>query len=137
MPITAPENRLYVVVGIIENADGDILVQQRLPGKPCAGQWEFPGGKLESHETPEQALSRELQEELGIRVNAMHPFIQIGYDYAHANVWLDIYQITNYQGDVLSREGQALQWLSIEQIRELDLLDAVPPILDALQTPSH
>jgi len=62
MPITAPDSRLYVVVGILRNSRGQFLVQQRLEGKPCAGKWEFPGGKLEKGESPAQGLKREILE---------------------------------------------------------------------------
>ena len=132
MPIIDPEKRQYVVVGVFRNRAGELLVQQRLPGKPCEGRWEFPGGKCEDNEKPKQALIRELKEELGVCVTAMTRLIELGFDYSHANVWLDVYLIEDFTGEVSNREGQSYQWLPIEAVRKLDLLAAVFPILNAL-----
>ena len=134
MQTTAPDNRLYVVVGVIRSHDGKLLIQPRPIGKPCAGQWEFPGGKLEVGETPGDALSRELKEELGIAITQFSPFMQLGFDYDHANVWLDVFLVTAFEGSEESLEGQSLRWLGIGEIRKLELLEAVYPILDELDT---
>lgn len=138
MPITGPDSRLYVVVGVLRDPQGLLLVQQRRHGKPCAGQWEFPGGKVEKNETPQQALIRELDEELGVSVkniipNIM-PLIQIAHDYDHANVWLDVYLIDNFKAQVINREGQNFGWKTIEEILQMDVLEAVPPILDVVKS---
>ena len=137
MQTTAPDHRLYVVVGVIRNHDGKLLIQQRPSGKPCAGQWEFPGGKLEADETPADALIRELQEELGIAITQFSPLMQLGFDYDHANVWLDVFLVTEFEGSEESREGQSLLWLGTEDIRKLALLEAVYPILDELARIFH
>ncbi|WP_424948084.1 (deoxy)nucleoside triphosphate pyrophosphohydrolase [Candidatus Spongiihabitans sp.] len=134
MPITAPDSRLYVVVGVLRNPQGQLLVQQRLPGKPCAGQWEFPGGKVEKNESPQQALIRELNEELGVSIKNIIPLTQIAHDYDHANVWLDVYLIDNFEAQVINLEAQNFAWKTIEEIREMDVLAAVHPILDVVKS---
>ena len=137
MQTIAPEGRLYVVVGILADGQGRFLIQQRPAGKPCEGQWEFPGGKLEADETPADALIRELQEELGIAITQFSPLMQLGFDYDHANVWLDVFLVTEFEGSEESREGQSLLWLGTEDIRKLALLEAVYPILDELARIFH
>ena len=132
MPITGPDYRLYVVVGVLRNSRNQFLIQQRLQGKPCAGQWEFPGGKLEENEDPIEGLARELDEELGITIANCLPLIQIAHDYDHANVWLDVYFIDNFLGGARSQEGQKFEWKTLDQIYEMDVLEAVPPILEAV-----
>ncbi len=133
MPTTGPDSRLYVVVGVVTNSKGQLLVQQRLPDKPCAGQWEFPGGKVESNESAIQALERELFEELGIRVKNPIPLIQLTHDYNHANVWLDVFMVEKFSGELINREGQNYAWKALDEIADLDILEAVPPILQAAQ----
>ncbi|NKB63749.1 MAG: 8-oxo-dGTP diphosphatase MutT [Gammaproteobacteria bacterium] len=132
MLTTAPDNRLYVVVGVIQRQNGELLIQQRPRGKDCEEQWEFPGGKLEKGETPEEALARELNEELGIIIVQYRPLTQIAFDYSHARVWLDVFLITGFDGHVSGAEGQVMRWLGISEIRKLDVLKAVHPILDQL-----
>ncbi len=128
--------RLHVVVGVLRNPAGQLLIQQRLAGKPCAGQWEFPGGKVENNETPEQALVRELHEELGLvlgtTIKDMTPLTQIAHDYDHAKVWLDVYLIDHFDQPVINREGQNFAWKAVEEIPKMNVLAAVPPILIAL-----
>ncbi len=132
MPTTAPDGRLNVAVGILRREDGAMLVQQRMPGKDCEGQWEFPGGKIEKDESAEAALRRELMEELGVTVTRIESLIQLPFDYTHANVWLQVYQVLAFDGDVKGCEGQIYQWRSLAEILTMDVLDAVHPILDAL-----
>lgn len=132
MTIAAPDNRLYVVVGVIINDDGRLLIQQRRPGTPRAGQWEFPGGKLEQGEAPGTALSRELMEELGIRVKTSSPLTVVTHDYDHARVWLDTRLVTRFDGEPRGMEGQEIAWVEAEAVTRYDILEAVHPILDAL-----
>ncbi|MEM7193769.1 MAG: NUDIX domain-containing protein [Pseudomonadota bacterium] len=133
MLTTVPEDRLNVAVGVVWRDDGSMLVQQRTPGRPCAGKWEFPGGKIEHNETPLDALSRELMEELGICVEDATPLTNIAFDYTHANVWLQVFEVHTFTGEVKGCEGQEISWRTVSTIRELDLLEAVEPILQALQ----
>ncbi len=133
MRITAPDTRLYVVVGVLRNPQGQLLLQQRLPGKPCAGQWEFPGGKVEDNESAQQALIRELDEELGVSITNMMRLTEIAHDYPHAKIWLDVYFIDNFEQPVRGREGQNLAWKRVEQIEAMTVLAAVHPIIDAVK----
>ena len=132
MPTTVPENQLHVVVGILRNHQGRVLVQQRTQDRVCAGQWEFPGGKVEQGESAEQALLRELKEELGVEVQAPQHLMDLSHEYSHAHVWLQIYLIDSYKGDVVGREGQCFAWHDGKSILDLPLLAAVFPILDKL-----
>lgn len=101
-----------VGVGVLFQPDGAFLLTSRPAGKVYAGYWEFPGGKLEAGETVEQALARELHEELGIVVdpaNVMRWREQM-VDYPHALVRLNFCKITRWQGDLSMREGQTFAW---------------------------
>ena len=136
MPTTDPD-RMNVAVGVMQNAAGEYLIQQRLPDRPCAGQWEFPGGKMEHGESAETALIRELEEELGIAVSDLSLLLQHCHDYQHANVLLHVYLVNDYQGRVEGREGQNIEWRNTDGIRQMDVLGAVHPILSALNRQSR
>ena len=127
-----PEPRLAVVVGVLVNPNGKYLVQQRPAGKPCPGKWEFPGGKIESGETDREALAREIFEELGVMISDCMLLMEHNHDYDHARVTLKVYLVERYQGDPTPREGQVISWGGIEEIREMDVLEAVYPILGAM-----
>lgn len=135
MPITDPE-RLNIAVGVVRNSVGEYLIQQRLPDKPCAGQWEFPGGKIERGESAEEALVRELKEELGIAVRDVSLFLQHCHDYQHANVLLHVFLVNDFLGDAEGREGQKIEWKSTDGISRMNALEAVHPILSALNRQS-
>ncbi len=109
----APSARAHtdVAVGIlIRAADDALLLSTRPPGKPYAGFWEFPGGKIEAGETVEQALRRELQEELGITLDAAKVWRVTEHDYPHARVRLHWCKVLHWRGDFEMREGQAMRW---------------------------
>jgi len=129
---TTDPDRLDVVVGVIENANGEYLIQQRLPDKPCAGQWEFPGGKIETDETPMVALCRELWEELDISVKQSTLLLIHQHEYSHAKVQLHVFLVTRYMGKVTGKEGQNFLWLDKAAIANMDVLGAVHPILKKL-----
>ena len=133
MPIIDPESRLQVVIGVIQRAGDEYLIQQRPQGKVCAGQWEFPGGKIEPGESPKHALARELEEELGIRVTSCQFLTLITHDYSHANVLLNVYLVDEFERTPRSGEGQVIVWNSIQVIREMDVLEAVHPVLAELE----
>ena len=99
-----------VAVGILLRSDGAMLFASRPPGKPYAGYWEFPGGKVEAGESVAQALRRELQEELGITIGAAHPWQVTEHDYPHALVRLHWCKVYDWQGDFEMREGQQIAW---------------------------
>ena len=99
-----------VAVGVLIRADGDFLLTSRPSGKVYEGYWEFPGGKLEAGETVEQALRRELQEEIGITIDAANPWKVELVDYPHALVRLNFCKVFDWRGELLMREGQLYAW---------------------------
>ena len=102
-----------VAVGVLIAADGRFLLTSRPEGKVCAGYWEFPGGKLEAGESVEQALRRELHEELGITIGAAEPWQVELVDYAHARVRLHFCKVFAWTGGFEMREGQQMAWQTL------------------------
>jgi len=123
---------IHVVAGVIIDGAGSVLVAQRLPGTHMAGRWEFPGGKLEQGEAPREGLARELAEELGVAVLEAEPLLKLSHQYEDRRVHLDVWLVLQSQGEARSLEGQALRWVSLQALQELDLLEADAPIIDAL-----
>lgn len=99
-----------VAVGVLINPDGAFLLTSRPPGKVYAGYWEFPGGKLEAGETIEQALRRELQEEIGVTIGPVHLWRNSLVDYPHALVRLHFCKVFSWEGALQMREGQRYGW---------------------------
>ena len=102
-----------VAVGVLIKANGDFLLTSRPPGKVYEGYWEFPGGKLEDGETVEQALRRELIEEIGITIEAAHPWQIELVDYPHALVRLNFCKVFAWTGELHMREGQSFAWQTL------------------------
>lgn len=117
-----------VAVGILLRADGRFLLAQRPVGKPYAGYWEFPGGKLEAGESVETALARELEEELGIDIAASEAWRVLEHDYPHAYVRLYFRKIWRWRGTPRGREGQALLWQRAP-VEVAPLLPAALPVI--------
>ncbi len=126
---------LAVAVGVLVRADGAVLFGQRRAGTPYAGWWEFPGGKLERGENVEQALARELHEELGITVRRSDPWIVREHRYAHAHVALTFRRVVDWLGTPRAREGQALAWCHPGQVDLAPLLPAAIRPLAGLRLP--
>ena len=124
-------------MGVIRDALGRVLVAQRPAGKHLAGGWEFPGGKLDHGETRIAALRRELDEELGIAVEAAHPLIRIRHDYPERQVLLDVWAVTGYQGAPQGRDGQNLRWCDVAALASAELLPADRPVITALRLPER
>ena len=99
-----------VAVGVLIDADDRFLLTSRPAGKVYAGYWEFPGGKLEAGESVEQALRRELHEELGIHIGAVHPWKVELMDYEHARVRLHFCKVFDWRGEFEMREQQSMAW---------------------------
>ena len=99
-----------VAVGVLIRPGGEFLLCSRPPGKVYAGYWEFPGGKLEAGETPAQALSRELHEELGITIGPASRWRVELVDYPHALVRLNFMKVSSWVGELHMREGQSFSW---------------------------
>ena len=123
---------LSVVAAVLFDAQRRVLIAQRPPGKHMAGFWEFPGGKRAPGEGAEQALSRELDEELGIALQRCHSLLQLRHDYADRSVALEVFIVDDYRGQPRGREGQALKWVPPEQLRGEALLVADRPVVEAL-----
>lgn len=124
-----------VAVGVLVRSDGAVLFGQRLAGKPYAGWWEFPGGKLEAGETVTQALARELHEELGIDIAGTSPWVVREHVYPHAHVRLHFHRVEDWRGEPRSREGQALRWLKPDSIDAAPLLPAAIRVVGWLRLP--
>jgi 8-oxo-dGTP diphosphatase len=118
-----------VAVGVLIDAQGRFLLTSRPQGKVYAGYWEFPGGKLEAGETVEQALRRELHEELGIDIGAAHPWRIEIVDYEHARVRLHFCRVYEWRGTFEMRERQAMAW----QVLPVQVAPVLPGTLPVLQ----
>jgi 8-oxo-dGTP diphosphatase len=124
-----------VAAGILLDKDGRFLLGQRPAGKPYAGYWEVPGGKIEKDESVFEALRRELQEELGIDIQSSEELTVLEHDYPHAYVRLHVSIIRDWTGIPQGCEGQALSWelLSAEKPSVEPLLPAAWPMLERLR----
>lgn len=131
-----PVRRIEVAAAVILKDDGRFLLAQRPPGKPYAGYWEFPGGKVETGESAERALARELHEELGIDVEQAYPWITRDYDYEHAAVRLRFFRVVAWHGTLHGKEAQDFAWQSPQGVTVSPLLPANGPVLRALELPS-
>lgn len=121
---------IAVAVGILMQQNGDVLLAQRPPGKPYAGYWEFPGGKVEPGESILDALKREFIEELGIEIVTAEPWCGVEYVYPHAHVRLHFYLSSAWRGEPQSLEGQAFAWQG--SVGVAPLLPATIPLLEWL-----
>lgn len=145
MAVTAPNTvpLLLVVAGILVNAHQHVLVAQRAVHKSYPLKWEFPGGKIEPGETPEQALLRELEEELGIscHISDLTPLIFASHTYETFHVLMPIFMLQNWQGTPQNLEHNNLAWVSYHDLATLDFLEAdfafLPKIIKAISSQSH
>ena len=117
-----------VAVGVLIAPDGQFLLTSRPAGKVYAGYWEFPGGKLETGETVQQALRRELQEELGITIGAAQPWQVELVDYPHALVRLHFCKVYDWTGEFQMREQQAMAWQALP-VQVAPVLPGTVPVL--------
>lgn len=125
-----------VACGVLVDRQGRVLSARRPEGKVAAGYWEFPGGKIEPGESAAAALARELQEELGVTVREARPLIRFRHVYTNREVILDTWLVTAFDGEPHSREGQALAWLSRDELAgQTQVLPTVGPIARALTLP--
>jgi 8-oxo-dGTP diphosphatase len=124
-----------VAAAVLTQPDGRVLLAQRPPGKPYAGYWEFPGGKVEPGESLAAALARELHEELGIVVTRPCRWITRVFEYPHATVRLNFFRVFDWQGTPHPHEGQVFSWQLPEAVEVTPLLPANFPIVKALTLP--
>ena len=124
---------LHVAAGVLRNDSGEVLISERLGDGPFNGLWEFPGGKIDPGETAEDALQRELREELGINVTASEPFMNLSHEYTDRTVNLEFFVVTDWRGEPAGIEGQRIRWVNVSQLDVSELLPADAPLLAALR----
>jgi 8-oxo-dGTP diphosphatase len=127
--------RLVIVAACaLIDVDNRVLIAQRPEGKPLAGLWEFPGGKVEPDETPEDALIRELNEELSITVpkHCLAPLTFASHDYENFHLLMPLYVCRRWHGIPVAREAQALKWVRPKRLREFSMPPADAPLISHL-----
>lgn len=132
-----PSPLVHVVAGVLVDVRGRILLARRTEGRDLAGLWEFPGGKVDPGETPEQALVRELREELGIEAEVGAPVIAVPQRYPAKRLRLDVRRITGWKGAVKGLDGQALAWVPPAKLVSYAMPPADRPVVAALQRPDR
>ena len=150
MPITDPESGcwgaaipglgrdlkivLVVAAGLID-ADGRVMIAKRPEGKPMAGLWEFPGGKVNAGELPETALVRELEEELGLDIteSCLAPFTFASHAYEDFHLLMPLYLCRIWKGQPVPREGQELKWVQSVRLGDYPMPDADKPLVALLR----
>jgi 8-oxo-dGTP diphosphatase len=128
--------RLVLVAAVaLIDADGRVLIAQRPLGKSLAGLWEFPGGKVEAGERPEQALIRELREELTIDVaeSCLAPLTFASHAYEDFHLLMPLYVCRRWKGDVMPNEGQGLKWVRARALRDYPMPPADKPLIPHLE----
>ena len=130
-----PIKVLYVVACALLDADGRILLTRRPEGKPMAGLWEFPGGKIEPGETPEQAAIRELREELSVEPceRCLHPFAFVSHPYDDFHIVMPLFVCRTWDGFPQPNEGQELAWVRKEKLRSYPMPAADLPLAAELR----
>ena len=121
-----------VVVGLILDGKGRVLVSQRVEGAHMGGFWEFPGGKRRALEGRQEALERELKEELGIQVLEARPLMALKHNYPDRCVCLDVFLVQTYEGRPVSLESQPIAWILPQDLKNIRFLPADKPIIEAL-----
>ena len=137
MPDARPDRAVHVVAAVLRDARGRILLARRTAGRDLAGAWEFPGGKVEAGETALQALDRELDEELGIRVLSAEPLISVPQAYPGKRIVLDVHTVHAFDGTPRGRERQALAWAPLEKLSSYPMPPADRPVVAALTAPTR
>jgi 8-oxo-dGTP diphosphatase len=133
MPKQNIETVLVAACALID-ADGRVLIAQRPAGKAMAGLWEFPGGKIDDGELPEQSLIRELKEELGITVNmaCLAPLTFASHSYPDFHLLMPLYVCRKWDGTVTALEGQQLAWVKPNRLRDYEMPPADVPLVSHL-----
>jgi 8-oxo-dGTP diphosphatase len=136
LPLGAPVSLKVILVAAcaLIDADGRVLLAQRPAGKSMAGLWEFPGGKVEPGERPEQSLIRELAEELGIVVNeaCLAPLTFASHGYSDFHLLMPLYVCRRWEGIVAAQEGQRLAWVRPARLRDYPMPPADEPLVSHL-----
>lgn len=131
----SPERKIVLVAACaLVDTDGRILLAQRPEGKSLAGLWEFPGGKVEKGETPEETLVRELNEELGIvtKIPCLAPLTFASHTYKTFHLLMPLYVCRRFEGIPMGREGQAIKWVRPQMLRDYPMPPADEPLIPFL-----
>lgn len=127
---------LQIAVGIIRNDAGEIYITQRAADAHMANKWEFPGGKIEAGETAEEAMIRELEEEVGITASEPHLFDKLEYAFPDRHITLWFWLVENWQGEPWGKEGQPGRWIAQNALIADEFPPANAPVIEKLvQTP--
>ncbi len=123
--------RIHIVPGIIFNQDkSQVFITKRPDDKHKGGFWEFPGGKVEEGETIEQAMTRELDEEIGIKVTEQSLFEHLEFDYTDKSLKFDFILVTDFEEQPYGKEGQQGEWVRLESLNQYAFPEANVPILE-------
>ncbi|MDT0583267.1 8-oxo-dGTP diphosphatase MutT [Brumicola blandensis] len=123
--------QVHVAVGVVCRND-TFFVCKRSVEQHQGGKWEFPGGKVEAHESVEEALTRELMEEIGIQLSSSENLIEIAHDYGDKRVLLSVLIVDAFTGEPYGKEGQDSQWVDLSGLASLDFPEANQAIIQAL-----
>jgi 8-oxo-dGTP diphosphatase len=126
---------VIVAACVLFDGEGAVLIAKRPMGRPLAGLWEFPGGKVESGEVPEDALTRELQEELGIAIakRDLQPLTFASHAYPEFHLLMPVYLCRRWRGEIAAHEGQELLWVKPDTLHLYDMPPADEPLKVALR----
>jgi 8-oxo-dGTP diphosphatase len=130
-------NFIQVSIFILQNKHGQILLSLRDSQKELPNQWEFPGGKVERHEGPYQALLREAREELSIKIKSSEFLMQYFFSYKDLFVHLYVWLVKEFEGNVYANEDQELRWVDVKEIYDIPYLEGDKKILDKLSNHSN
>ncbi len=129
-----PDNVVHVAVGVVVNRARQILVARRHESQHQGGLWEFPGGKVAPGETVQQALKRELLEEVNISIRESTGLLKISHDYGDKHVLLDVCYVSVFSGTAVGREGQPVKWIEVDELDKHEFPAANQAILAAIKT---
>ena len=143
MPNTGPDSlnnaeaaagsAIHVAVGVVVDRERKILIARRHQNQHQGGLWEFPGGKVGAGETVQEALKRELLEEVNLTVRECAGMLRIPHDYGDKTVLLDVWYVNVFSGEAIGREGQPVKWVSVDRLDELKFPAANQPIITAIK----
>jgi len=134
-PVQPDLKIVHVAAAALIDSEGKILLAQRPEGKPMAGLWEFPGGKIETGEMPEYALMRELEEELGIETRpcCFHPIAYTSHSYENFHLLMPLFVCRHWRGVIVPRENQQFAWASVSELSDYPMPEADIPLVSHLR----